>query len=218
MYQNYRRKLNRLAKKSILAIWGLSFGIALIPFTHVLPDDDYVVYPMGLTLSTALDRLHIYHALIVATLSVLWIISVKSHKQVYSNHQNSLAATNKQEHPKFAMLQTEKNMIILSTVCYFPLIVVKCFRDCPSFYLKDYNNFSVIGNSIWNFSEYIAARLVIANSLVNCIIFNKSNKTIQREFANLRKICSCKTHQTNGRSRKVFDTKVVIPVKVSTKV
>ena len=216
VYHNYRRKLNRLAKKSILAIWGLSFVIALIPFTHILPDDDYVIYPMGMTLSSAFDRLHIYHVVIVATISTLWIIYVISHQAVCRNHQISLAAQNsKNKHPKFEMLQTEKNMIFSFTISYFPLVIVKCFRDCPSFNLKDYNNFSVIGNSIWNFSEYIAARLVIANSLVNCIIYNNGNKIVRLKLESLRNKCKRKTHQTSAQSGKV----IVTPIKTtSTKV
>jgi len=218
VYQNNRQKLNSAAKKSVLFSWIFSIALALVTEFRILPNDEFVVHSMGMTLSLAFDQLHLYQILIFLSLLTLWVIYFWSYKTVSKNHRSSsVQAKAKKDDPKFEMLRIEKNMILSVTICYSPLFIVQSFRECDSLQLSNYDKFSVVANSAWNFSMYLASRFVVFCSLINCIIFNYHNKYVRREL-----FWKCdKTYDSTlakQQMQKEVATKVAILHKTSTQV
>ena len=184
VYQNHRRKLNRLAKQSIILTWSVSFGLGLLTTLKIIPGDEYQVHSMGMTLSKSFDQYHLYQILVFMSVAFLWAVYAKSYFSVKKNNRASLAHTSTENHPKFQMLRIEMHIILSCTLCYFPLLIVQSFREISSFQLQNLEEFSITGNSFWNFGIYVASRLIVANSLINCVIYNYHNKYVRRELPN----------------------------------
>ena len=62
-----------------------------------------------------------------------------------------------------------------------PLAIIQSFHEVPRLIFENYPNFSPLGNSAWNFAMYVASRLIVINSFLNCIIYNYKNKFLVLE-------------------------------------
>ena len=203
-------------------VWIFSFLLALVTVFKIIPNDEFVVHSMGMTLSRCFDHLHLYQLLIFSSLLFLWVIYVMSYKAVRENHQSSLVKNDrpksKKTDPKFQMLKIEMKMILSISICYVPLIIVQSFREFEFLQLKDYGKFSKEGNSVWNFCLYLSSRLVVLNSFLNCIIYNYNNKYVWRELHFFKKRNTNQAVASNVQKQEKHTTKICEPHKSSTHV
>ena len=134
-----------------------------------------------MTLSRQLDRLHIYQILIFLAIAILWSVYILSiTAAAKKDKKTTIKKNNKTVKNIYRLLTVEKHMIICNTVCFFPLLIIQSFRAFPTLDLQNYHQFSSVGNLSWNFSIYIASRLVVFNSLIDCIIYNWYNKYLRK--------------------------------------
>ena len=185
-YHQHRTRLNLYAKRGVIVIWLLSFLFGLMTTFRLIPGDKFEVHPMGMTLSKKMSDLYFYHSMIILSTVILWSIYAKIHYAL-KNDVALFERNRRKRNGKRLMVRTLKAMIISFSICYMPLAVIQSFHEVPSLHMNNYSRFSPFGNSVWNFSMYLASRLVVLNSFLNCIIYNRKNKYLaieQRKIQN----------------------------------
>ena len=179
-YHRQRTRLNLYAKKGVVLIWAMSFLLSMMTALRLIPGDKFEVHPMGMTLSKQLSDLYFYHSIIIFSTLLLWIIYAKIHFALKKNV--ALFSRNRRKRSqKRLMVRTLRAMIISFTVCYMPLAIIQSFHEYPTLHLDKYFQFSSLGNSAWNFGMYVASRLIVLNSFLNCVIYNYKNKYLVLE-------------------------------------
>ena len=185
LYFQYRRRLSLYAKRGIFIIWILSFLLGLITSFQIIPNDRFKVYPMGMTLSKQMSDLYIYQVMIIISAIFLWSIYAKIYYAL-KEHIALIKDRRRTTNEKRFMLIILKAMITAFSICFLPLAFLQSFHNHPLLSLKNIRQFSPAFNVAWNFGMYIASRLVVLNSLLNCVIYNYKNKYLVFEIGKLK--------------------------------
>ncbi|CAK8686376.1 unnamed protein product [Clavelina lepadiformis] len=162
---------------AIVLMWLISLSIGLVTAFQIIPGDRFEVHPMGMTLSKKMDEFYLYGLLLGAGAAAFWWMNFsiwkKLRKRSVPGEEESRTVNNVR---KNLCTEAVTNMGIAFSICYMPLTLLQSFHDLDCLNLrKNAASFNILANTLWNSGMFLASRLVVISSVINCIIYNHKN-------------------------------------------
>ena len=92
------------------------------------------------------------------------------------------------KHLELSLAKTVRYVVVAFTLALVPTILATGTSGLSSLDRTDSCNFNPVASAAWNGSAYLAARILLSNSFVNCIIYSYRNKNFR---SGLKKLFAC---------------------------